>query len=394
MNTSRQTPQQTGRSSREGEGANNGIAGRYDSSVQVNFPPPPKPSRSETQTPANRDMRSSSSPPVKPTTAPRAPPRLPSRSVPSQPPVTSSVPKLSSTANGKADRENIKPKSAVSGAYNYDIKVDFQPPPKPFRKDKESSQQAPRSVPSFEKPSKYGPPPASNAQTAQGRSIRAPPQIPSRTASLDPPPAYDSSHSHAPSAPPASNVELQSLSASSIQAGAEKTVKVAGSTIQIPKTKKAPPIKKALPGSLQALDTHKSNPEASAHVTEKGKKRPPKPAKKQSLMEQPNKTASNGGNSRGNFDQELEARLKSRSFHEKPAAVPSLVEHSNSFISSGKIKAAAPPVKPKIPIRLASNEALQPNEQAEVKDDSDGDNPFRRYLKNAVPSENDRLHKN
>lgn len=86
--------------------------------------------------------------------------------------------------------------------------------------------------------------------------------------------------------------------------------------------------------------------------------------------------------------------MKSRSFHEKPAAVPSLVEHSNSFISSGKIKAAAPPVKPKIPIRLASNEALQPNEQAEVKDDSDGDNPFRRYLKNAVPSENDRLHKN
>ncbi|SCU82105.1 LADA_0C03026g1_1 [Lachancea dasiensis] len=332
-----------------------GVSGRYTNTGAVNFPPPPRASRTD----SNQHSKSAANMAIAANgsgiaNAPRKPPSLPQRSsqsasITALPPRPKSQTPALATRNSEKDAQPIQ--SAVVGSYNSSPQVNFVPPPKPFRRDMPSS----KSVPA--KP--------------------VAPVIPQRTTGT-----YDTHHDDK-SPPPYRDVEPLESQPSIISPRAN-------SPISIAKEKKLPPPKKAIPQTLQNLArNNESNQDTPSKKvpppkpSRRGVAAPPKPARKPQL---PGTPGINGGSEETDkLDTELQARLKlRRSTAERTPSARQNNDELSASMHADRIRPTIPPVKPKSPPMAA-------NDNNEVEDQDQ--NPFQRYLRNAVPLENDRLHK-
>ncbi|SCV04405.1 LANO_0G10000g1_1 [Lachancea nothofagi CBS 11611] len=221
---------------------NLGVAGRYSNTGEVNFPPPPRLQRSEVPPAVSSRQTNITPQPSGGSVARRAPPSLPERTS-----TSSTVPLSSRTtytpsqsAKKQVHDKNEAPRSAVLGSYNYNRPVDFQPPPKPFRRGTETSISA----------------------------LPTPPPAPAR---LTTPTYVDEEPTHPESYPPPySLVEVPPCP--------DRTINLEIFEAPIPKAKKLPPAKKAFPHSLQSLNNGTTSSKKSDSV--ETKTAPPKPARK------------------------------------------------------------------------------------------------------------------
>ena len=326
-----------------------GIAGVHEEST-VSFPPPPKSStfrNADVQTPTV--SKSTSNEPI---TAPVASTRqFASRT-------SHRVPRNGDPRN-KADD---LPPAAVLGNYDYNVEVGFAPPPKPYRSQEQHQQQHPKQ----HQPWNSQPPLQKGSSSA-----RQLPQVPARSSSssvpqtlpveptsepLAEPPTESSNVSSTMamlsldelSPPPQRSVALTSAPAPDLpdrtfdpppRYSTQETIppiyKPAEITRRETNTKKGPPPVKPKPNNLHSSSARKVSPQVPKKKdTLRAHAAPPVPQKKFTLSD-------------------LETKLSHTTDR-----------HANAGVSN-----------------------------VEDEEDSVESNPFRRYLKNAVPKENDHIHK-
>lgn len=351
------------------EQPNRGIAGKYDSVANVSFPPPPKPSKWEPQAPVSAAPKPTAR--ITPNPTNRSKPPLPQRAS-----TSSSIPSSSETSYKRTlDKPNLdkaEPRKGIAGHYNSEITMNFQPPPKPFRSGSELSQPERKVAVSHATQNKV---PAAAHSHGENNPV--------------PPPAYSPVE-----LPPRQRVDSPAALSNGLSSNGIALPGTAG--FEIPKTKKMPPLKKALPEALQSASTdsieHIGN---SSHSKSKAKTPPPKPARKESLNLISRTGSTTQGQSNG-LRADLEAALKFRQTPSQPGSKSSLKKPSSvTDLKSQGIAVAPPPVKPKAPSAVKKQGTVHASHEPSTNDaaDIDNDNPFQRYLRNAVPLENDRLHK-
>ncbi|SCU97143.1 LAFA_0G10000g1_1 [Lachancea sp. 'fantastica'] len=246
-----------------------------------------------------------------------------------------------SNASSSVTLENLAP--MPTKLEPQEAQAAFQPPPKPFRKDQRTTPQPPPAPPRRSTSS-------INSNSDDTKSIP----------------------------PPYSEVALPPRNAPDTIARAS------------PKPKKAPPPKKSLPQHLQSLNNETISPAATGDNEQRlAKVPPPKPARKNiAAMPPPKPTRKPHLPSTNNHEEpssgpkglnaELMAKFNSRQSIERPELTQ---DSTSSFIASSNIQPAAPPLRMEAAVKPAPNL------------DDGNENPFQRYLKNAVPMDDDRLHK-
>ncbi|CEP61532.1 Aim3p LALA0_S03e04962g [Lachancea lanzarotensis] len=265
-----------------------GIAGNYTNTGVVNFPPPPKASRTGMQ-PRNT---ASSKPSTPQTTGGRQLPRKPTGLPP-----RSNVPTSVSLENLPPMPTKLEPQEAQTF---------FQPPPKPFRKDTRNSPQPPPAPPRRSTPS-------TNLDTDETKSVPPPYSV----VAIPPRNTVDVTARNSPKpkkAPPPKkslpqhlqNINNDTITSTVTDDGEKKPTKI-------------PPQKPA-----------RKNIAAP----------PPKPTRKPNLPST-NSNEEPIGDTNG-LNAELMAKFKSR----QPTVRPQLAQVStSSFIASDNIRPAAPPIR-------------------------------------------------
>ncbi|SCW01275.1 LAFE_0D08988g1_1 [Lachancea fermentati] len=382
-----------------------GVAGRYANNGDVAFPPPPKPSRLHSGTPSTSGLSSSSSSSTGVNAlTPRPVPSPAQRKGSSRTSVF--APNLSNSrqASHKNSQED-KPRAAVLGIYDYNVKVNFEPPPKPFRRGEEvshkmgatqsqkisspmTSEDSRGMPPTIFPPSQApeftpGMPSAGISQTAI-LPTHAPESTPRLPPTAFPPPRAPISH-HSNISATTEVTSDGSDSSNYVDAESDNALEGEPDIRSSNISKKVPPVVKKKPKTLEALHINDSSSEKHstadfsnelANMLSKRKAAPPVPIKKESLKKPP----------------------------AVPTKKPSLMASSSTshlggtpkFPKSNKIKTAAPVVasKPKFTMENLEHKMASVKMEESGLDENDlDDNPFRKYLKAAVPPENDRLHK-
>lgn len=375
------------------------ILGEYETNVDVGFAPPPRPTYRKTDTEAN--------PPNRPLSRSTTEHKMSSISRDNYNSIKSSsvkppVPKRNTGEREgaqelKADiaerSQEITPTPGISGIYNLDKKIDFAPPPKPFRRAQTSSD-IPQKSSLVTDESNVSVPNKSQQPMQEKDSIKKATPLyipPSNNINFPPPPKPHNKsleESHTPSnklsekpKPPKKPEQLKDLNLSTQQA--DKNMKNKdqlfdnkNELLSTIKNKKRPaPIPKPKPKSLTSegnhmnLNTEKGKettiekPDESKFLPISSFPPPPKPFKREELSKE---VVDSVGETADFTKSKKAGQLESAQ-----------TEKSNS-------KGKAPPPVPKK--RNAQSKSSPSPEGSE-------DNPFSKYLKDAVPNEPDRLHK-
>ncbi|SCU92376.1 LAMI_0E10044g1_1 [Lachancea mirantina] len=336
--------------------AQKGISGVYSPTIPTNFAPPPTP-RGRNFTGADT-LNCNPSRNISRTSLPRN-----NNAVRSSSTLSSNESRLQI---GKSRKDDDVPKSAVVGSYNYDAKVNFQPPPKPFRRDE---QQRSDTLRSSQRSQQVVLPSLQTAVTLplQAEAISMPPQhAHSATIDLSDSQSLVSAEHRIVASPalPPRRIESPMVSNSS----REHTVDVVSkNSIQ---TDASASRKEDSFGAL--------NNELAAKLKIK-KKAPPIPKKKESLKVRPPVPA------------------KKPSLNWSPSLSSNIGGIKTAVVKEPSVEVAPPPVAPakRSPAPPSPHTRGQPAVELSVQPGAIGtdENPFQRYLLRAVPTENDRLHK-
>ncbi|AAS51584.2 ADL336Cp [Eremothecium gossypii ATCC 10895] len=256
----------------------------------------------------------------------------------------SSLPQTSPRNEGvasiaKTREESIGPTKGISGQYNYEISVSFEPPPKPHRRGDGPQSRASPFASSRDNSTSV---PDSAGSPSRG-SIRH-----SALNNTDPPPPYtDTAHARAGSDSPAPSASKQRSSAG-------RSLPPLSADRSLP-----PPARQAAGAMASRLSEEASGVTLRRITSPEGsqtgdgasvKKKPPiVPKKKESLA----------GNKKA------------------PPPVPK----KKAILAQGLQRDAA-----------TSSDAAEVLSSSGIDTSAQDDNPFRRYLKNVVPQENDRVH--
>ncbi|CCH46946.1 Cell surface glycoprotein [Wickerhamomyces ciferrii] len=350
---------------KESEEPKKGISGNYDYKIDVKFAPPPKPRGSVPSKDHHKPIsRTSTAAPPTPVRSSSVTPKPPSRQSTAPPPLRAST-NTSTSSLSHAPPPPPPRSSAGSSANVSDVEDNSGAPPPPYVATAETDSHSSQHPSTTNLPQRtFAPPPKPfrRPDESSNTSSKPKPAPPTRVSAIKPPapPTRTGSDVSALSLPPPANPSL--IEESKNKKAPPPVVKPKPSNIDVTGTKKAPPPVKPKPSSFAG---EKKTPPPivgkKPDIPIPGKKlSPPVPGKKPSISAN-SRTAV--GSAAGNFS----------------AVVSELPRKNNDKTI---------PVKTNNGITKEDLGGKQEDENEDFED-----NPFKRYLKNAVPKEDDRFKK-
>lgn len=385
-----------------------GIAGAYDNVAKVSFPPPPRPCGSlsaSAETLPSRNINTPTGSSSRTTSAPTLPDRTNAAPHTLYSSKTATLPSVTPDTRfnqKKKNKEEDQPPAAVLGAYNYDVKVNFQPPPKPHKKIEEVKLATTKHTPSFPRQNLSFT--SSPAQSSHATPLRAPTQssIPSTA-----PPAYsepvEAQTTH--TSGPLSLNDLQKVAPCPLP----RSQNIHDTAIK----SKEPPVVKPKPRSLHAPEI-KPKPQNLSFPCTKSPAPTVKPKPKRLQTTDYEGDVFNHTQHTVNRDNavvktgisDITKELESVRFVAERSKATVTGDVSNKETSEASVKgsllkskSSSPPPIPqkKFTLQDLDKKLGVTNTGEETKKeeegDSNSDNPFTKYLKKVVPTEDDRFQK-